>query len=307
MRVDIPRKDPLAPDGNGHANGLQSSGKATPDLDDEEEEPTIPITLTGPQPLVLEAQALLNQIIASKTSRATQRVRDIPLHVLPFIAARRANFIAAAEGTDINLTLNNLEREITASGDREAVLRVVEAIKATVEGFKTNLMSVKTSLPKHQHRLLMGKSVDEILSKAKCSVVVAKAEDPSDEVVIWGQGGDLAVGFNAVMEKVHSQHVHALNLPGPCSVDKQLLTYLSRIGYAKTLGAAHPGVSVHMPRARIVDAAQPASIDLVGEKAAVDAAVQQLSDLLSKLIGATREVEIDWLLHRFVTGKNTKR
>jgi hypothetical protein len=263
--------------------------------------------VTGPQPLAYEAQALLNEIISSKTSRTTQRVKDIPAHVLPFVAARRAAFQAAAEGGDVTLGLNVSDREITVSGDREAVIRVVETIKATIEGLKSNLTSLKISLPKRQHRLLVGKAVDEIMAKSKCSVVVTKADDPSDEVTVWGHGGDLPTGLGAVMEKANSQYIHEFPLPGPISLSIQLLTYMSRIGYPRILSAAHPGVSVFIPPVAAADKAQTLNVDIVGEKPVVDAVVRQVSELIGKLIGGTKEVKIDWLLHRVITGKYAKK
>ena len=306
VRVDIPPKDSLtAPNGNGHANE-PSSGMATPSVD-EEDEPMVPITLTGSQPLVYEAQVLLNQIISSKTSKSTQRVRDIPAHVLPFVLARRATFLAAAEGGDVNLALNAAAREITVSGDREAVVRVVEVIRGNVEGFKTGLTSLKISLPKRQHRLLVGKAVDEIMAKSRCAVVIADHDDSSDEVTVWGQGADLPTGLGAVMERANSQYILEFPLPGPISTSKQILAYMIRIQYAKILTTAHPSVSVFLPSSAAIEKAQSLNIDFVGDKAAVDAVVKQVSELIGKLIGATREVGVDWLVHRVILGKNTKK
>ncbi|KAF8973144.1 SCP160 protein [Flammula alnicola] len=256
---------PLCTNGNGHANG---NGKAS--YDDDDEEPTIPVTLVGPQPLAYEAQALLNQIISSKTSKATQRVRDIPAHILPFIVVRRTLFLSAAQDGTVNLALNSTAREITASGDREAVVRVVESIKQTIEGFQSSLTSVKISLPKRQHRLLTGQNADTVMSKSNCAVIVGKAEEQGDEVTVWGQSSDLPAGLSA-----------------------QLATYLNRIQYGKTLKATHPTVDVYLPSP---DAA-----------ADVDAVVKQFSDLIGRLIGGTRDVSVDWLLHRVITGKNGKK
>lgn len=307
MRVDIPPRDTAAlANGNGHANGT-ASGKVTPSVDDDDDEPTVPVTLTGPQPLAYEAQALLNQIISSKTSKSTQRVRDIPVHVLPFIVARRAAFMAAAEGGNVNLALNAPAREITVSGDREAVVRVIEAIRNTVESYNTGITSLKINLPKRQHRLLVGKAVDEIMAKSKCSVVVANPDEPSDEVTVWGQGADLPAGLGAVMERANSQYIHEFPLPGPITTARQILTYMNRVQYAKTLTTAHPGASVFFPTAAAIEKATSLNIDLVGEKASVDAVVRQISELIGKLIGATRQLSIDWLIHRFITGKNAKK
>ncbi|KAF9469904.1 hypothetical protein BDZ94DRAFT_1151041 [Collybia nuda] len=307
VRVDIPPRDSLTiPNGNGQPNG-SSSGVATPSSLDEDEEPTIPVTLTGPQPLAYEAQELLNQIIASKTSKAAQRVRDIPAHVLPFIVARRSTFLAAAEGSEITLGLNSLAREITVHGDRQAVIRVVEVIKGTVEGFKSGLTSVKMSLPKRQHRLLAGKAVEEILAKSKCAVVVADHDDTSEEITVWGQGSDLPAGLGAVMEKANSQYIHEFPLPGPIDISRQILTYMGRIQFAKTLNTVHPSVAVYFPSPTTVKKSTNLNIDLVGEKSSVDAVVKQISELIGKLIGGTRQVSLDWLIHRMVAGKNAKR
>ncbi|KAG6866723.1 hypothetical protein C0991_011382 [Blastosporella zonata] len=302
VRVDIPPRDSL----NGHANG-SASGKATPSSLDDDEEPTVPVTLTGPQPLALEAQALLNQIISSRTSKSTQRVRDIPAHILPFISARKATFEAAAEGGNVNLALNRAAREITVSGDREAVVRVIEVIRSAVESFSTSITSVKMSLPKRQHRLLTGKAADAILVDSKCAVVVASYDEPSEEVTIWGQPADLSIGVGAVMASANSKYIHEVTLPGPIATSRQILAYMLRIHYEKTLKAAHPGVDVFFPTAAEAERLSILNIDLVGEKSAVDGVVRQISELIGKLIGATRSVAIDWLVHRVITGKNVKK
>lgn len=302
VKVDIPRRENLA-----EPNGHNTSGSATPLPTDEDEEPTIPVTITGPQPMVQEAQDMLKSIIASKTSKTTQRVRDIPSHIFPFVISRRAAFLAAAEGGDVQLTRNELEREITVSGDREAVVRVIQAIKGAVEAFKTEITSLKISLPKRQHRLLTGKANEEILAKSNCSAIVSSVDDPSDEITVWGKAELLPQGLAAVMEKANSQYIHEFPLPGPASLSKQLLTYFNRINYPKTLVAAHPGAFVYTPHQTVMDKAQVLNIDIVGEKPVVDAVVRQISEFIGKLIGGTKEVAIDWLVHRVIIGKYAKK
>ncbi|KIJ67957.1 hypothetical protein HYDPIDRAFT_37535 [Hydnomerulius pinastri MD-312] len=304
VRVDIPRKDDVAPNGqtNGHA-----SGAATPSAAEEDEEPTVPVTITGPQPLAYEAQAMLNEIISARTSQSTQRVKDIPAHILPFVTTRRALFIDAAQGVDVYLTLNAPEREITVSGDREAVVRVVDSIKSTIETFKVILINVKITLPKRQHRLLVGQALDEIMAKSKCSVVVPEPEEPGEEVVVYGKSEDISAGLGAVMEKANSQYIHEFPLPGPIAVSRQLLTYMTRIDYPKTLSTAHPGALIFTPSPNAIAQASVLNIDIVGEKPVVDGVVRQVSELLGKLIGATKDVSIDWLIHRIIMGKNAKK
>lgn len=302
VKVDIPPKDGTP---NEHANG--TNGTTTPLPGDEEEEVMVPVTITGPRPLALEAQGMLNEIIASRTSYLTQKVRDIPTHILPFILTCRNHFIGEAQGFDVNLALNQPEREITVSGDREGVVRVVETIKATIEGFKTNLTNLKISLPKRQHRLLAGKAVDDILAQSKCLVEVASPEVPGDEVTVWGLADDLPAGLGAVMAKANSQFIHEFPLPGPLAVSKQLLTYMTRIDYEATLTNAHPDALIFTPSPATIAQASVLNIDIAGEKSVVDAVIKQISEFIGKLIGATREISIDWLIHRVIQGKNAKK
>ena len=91
------------------------------------------------------------------------------------------------------------------------------------------------------------------------------------------------------------------------SLSRQLLTYINKTSYAKTLTAEHPGVAVYPPAFIPADTQGSVNIDLVGDKASVDVAVKKLSELIGKLIGATREVEVDWLLHRVIQGKSAKK
>lgn len=304
VKVDVPRKETLPSDGISHET---SSGQASPSVDlDAGEEPTLPVTIIGPQPLALEARDMITSIVSARSSRVTQRVKDIPSHILPFVTVLRSHFLQIAQGGDIQLTLN-ADREVVASGDREAVIRVVEAIKATVQSYKTALSSVRLSLPKRQHRLLAGKPQEDIFMKSKCSVIVPDAEDPSEEIAVYGSPEDLPSGFATVMEMANSQYIHVFPLPGPIALSRQLLTYITRINYSETLNARHPGASVFIPSAATATQVSVLNVDIVGEKSVVDAVVRQMSELLGKLIGATKEVPIDWLSHEVIKVKNAEK
>jgi hypothetical protein len=302
VRVDIPKKE--AANGNGQISAT-NSGKATPSLDEDEEEPTVPITLSGPQPLAYEAQALLNQIISSRISKATSRVRDIPANVLPFIIARKNFFLSSAQEAGVNLSLNTLGREITVSGDREGVIRLVELIKSTIESLKSSLTPLKLALPKRQHRLLVGDAVQQIMAVSKCAVIVPSSDDLSDEITIWGQGTDLSGGLTEVMQHANSKYIHEFPIPGPVSISRNLVTFFKYISYDQTLKEKNPGVTAFLPT--VTPDKTSYTIDLVGEKPVVDSAVRQVSEAIGKLYGATKDVTIDWLLHRIVTGKNAKK
>ncbi|KAL4080328.1 hypothetical protein V8B97DRAFT_2020946 [Scleroderma yunnanense] len=304
VRVDIPRRETITPNGAGHET---PTGTTTSSADGEDQdEPTLTVTISGPQPLAYEARDMINDIISAKTSWTTQRIKDIPSHILPFIIALRSQFLQVAQGGDIQLILNT-EREIVASGDREVVTRVVESIKSTIQMYKTILSQVKLSLPKRQHRLLAGKALEDILAKSKCSVVVPNTEDLSEEVTIYGKPEDLPTGLASVMEMANSQYIHVFPLPGPIALSRQLLSYITRINYPETLSTTHPGASVFIPSVAAAAQSSVLNIDIVGEKLVVDGVVRQVSELLGKLISATKEVNIDWLSHEVVRAKNEKK
>ena len=294
----------MTPNGTGHET---PTGTITPSPEGEDEdEPTLTVTIFGPQPFAYEARAMISDIISAKTFRSTQRVKDIPSHVLPFIIAHRSHFLQVAQSEDIQLILN-AEHEIIASGDREVVARVIEAIKSTIQTYTITLKHLKFSLPKRQHRLLVGKALEDILAKSKCSVIIPSTEDPSEEVIVYGKPEDLATGLAAVMEMANSQYIHVFPLPGPIALSRQLLTYITRIKYPETLGVTYPGASVFTPSSAVVAQSSVLNIDIVGEKSVVDNVVRQVSELLGKLIGATKEVNIDWLSHEIIKAKNAKK
>ena len=91
-------------------------------------------------------------------------------------------------------------------------------------------------------------------------------------------------------------------------IERQLLTYMVRVNYPKTLATTNPGVQVYTPPAATWERASVLNVDIIGEKPKVDAAVSQFSALIGKLFGATKEVPIDWLVHRIInSNKNAKK
>ncbi|KAI0093251.1 hypothetical protein BDY19DRAFT_417317 [Irpex rosettiformis] len=309
VKVDIPRRDSLHPNGQTAGTSPSASGTATPlPTGDDEDEPTIPITITGAQPLALEARAMIQDVIASMTSHTTHKVKDIPQHILPFVLLHRPRFLQAAEGGEITLQLNQAAGEISVWGERAAVGRVVESIKSAIEYYKGKVESYTFSLPKRQHRLLTGKGADEVMAKSKCAVIVQSFEEPGDEITVWGLASDLSNGASAAIEVANSAYIHEFPLPGSIAVSRQMLRYMIHIDYPKTLSENYPGASVYAPPQAIIDKANVLSVDIIGEKPKVDEVVREVSQLVGKLLGATKDVAIDWLVHRIINShKNAKK
>lgn len=190
-RIDVPRRDDIP--GNGTPAGL----------DDDEDEPTTTITISAPQPLAHEARALVEDIIRSRKAKATQRVRNVPAHILPFINVRRAEFLRLGEELgEVVITIDKGTNTIVVTGDRDAVKAVTESVSSNVESLKTNLTPLKMGLPKKQHRLLTPAAISDILAKTHCVVTTPAPEDPSDEIQVWGnisQGANISSGLQAVL------------------------------------------------------------------------------------------------------------
>lgn len=199
VRVDIPRKDAnlTVPAGNA---ATSRTGSPLPGSD-EEDEPTQPVSVTGPLSSVTEAIAELNVIIAAKTSKITQRVRDIPDNVYPFIAGRYSEYeaLAEGEGSYIVLTFSASSHELTVYGDRPGVVKVIETVKANIEEYNESLASIALPLNKPQHRLLVGGFAEELMESSKC-VAVLPTDPDAREVTLWGLQDDLPQGLQAVMK-----------------------------------------------------------------------------------------------------------
>ena len=311
-RIDIPPRGGLTPTPSNTTlttNGTTPSvsGTATPlIIEQDEEEANVPITIKAARPLAEEARLLINDIIASRTYSLTQKIREVPPHILPFLTPRRAAFEAAAEGRDIQTSLDAAAREITVTGDREGVTRVVDVIKSTVESLGTVLNSVSMNFAKRQHRLLTGQAAEEIMIQSKCAVIVPKPEDPNEAVVVWGGKEDLPNGLTAVISKANSVHIHEFPLPGPIQTSKNVLTYIIRVNFTRTLTMAHPGLSVFTPPPALWDTATTLNLELSGDKNVVDEAIRQTSELIGKLNGATKDINVDWIVHKIISHKNSK-
>ena len=311
-RVDIPPRDRLTPAPSNSSPAINGTTISASEsviplvIEQDEEEIDIPITIKAARPLAEEARRLINEIIASRASKRI-RVREIPPHILPFLIDRRDAFEAAAEGRYTQTSLDVDEREITVTGDREGVTLVVDAIKSTTENLVTALTSVSMNFPKRQHRLLTGMAVDDIMAQSKCTVIVPKPEDPSEVVVVWGESENLPNGLTAVLSKANSVYIHEFPLPGPIQTSKNILRYIVHVDFTETLTMAHPGLNVFTPPPALWDSATTLNLELSGSKNIVDEAIRQTSELIGKLNGATKDINVDYIIHKIISSKNAKR
>ncbi|CAE6430863.1 unnamed protein product [Rhizoctonia solani] len=295
VRVDIPRRDAnLAPP-------VGASGAASPMPADEDEEPTQPISFTGPLSSVVNAIAEIESIISTKTAHITQRVRDIPSKIFPFVEGRVSEYEQAAnnDGSSITVSPTVESHEISVTGDRPAVVKTVEQIKKDVAEFENLLTSISKRVPKPKQRLLQGDFVQMLMTTAKCAIELP--DDPENEhITIWGLEDDLPNGLKVINDQGSSKHTETISIPSPSG---PICEYLVTTAYFGSIwGPKFPGVEAYpVPRGK------GHVIDFVGEKDAVAPVVKDLNKLFQDLAGSVRQVGIDWLLHKPLAGKFAKK
>ncbi|KDQ21586.1 hypothetical protein BOTBODRAFT_26031 [Botryobasidium botryosum FD-172 SS1] len=296
ISVDIPRRD-AAPTATATADSSRVPSP-THDAQDEDDEPTVRITLSGPEASVREAAAHITSIIGVRT--VTRRITNIPIHILSFIQ------VDGPLWDGISVDFNRKERSIAISGVKEEVLQKIEEVKKKQEELAEELKSIAIPIPKIQHRLLAGTANRDILLEAHCAVVVPDADDPDTNVVVRGKPEHLPAGLAAIMQRAASQHTQSITLPSPPAFGRQIQTYLLHTSYLNTLVASHPEVSTHISSAALAAKSGTATIDFVGPKKEVEAALKDIKDLFRKLDGALREIEINWMVHRIIMGREAK-
>lgn len=201
VKIDIPKRDTLSvPNGDATAQSSRSPSPHAAD-GDEEEEQTIPITVTGPIPLVQEAIERIQAVINSKTSKTTQRVKEIPPHVLPFLLQEKDKLEAKirVEQPDATLEVVVHEKtgELAVSGDRSAVGPLVESLREAKEDLADTLKHVTVSIPRNQHRfILTHEAAEEFM--AEHQVFVTPAAEVGEGITIWGPG-NLGPALNAIL------------------------------------------------------------------------------------------------------------
>lgn len=103
------------------------------------------------------------------------------------------------------------------------------------------------------------------------------------------------------LQRANSRHTHSIKIPG--SIPHHALQHIQNTGYDLTFNNAHPEVEVYFPPA--VPGA--VNVDFIGERAAVDKAHKELAAYFALLQNATREIQIDYLIHSLLNAKASKQ
>lgn len=344
-KIDIPRRDQLP---SSPAAAAKNTDEDASDSDDEEvEDPAVPISLTGPTPTIVDAKNRINALIKDKVSFTSVKVKDIPSEYYLFIAgpkgkkakevleqgvgqdqvqvhipppsvwkalASRADAAAQEENGDVAISGQSERKRdlaIRIKGDKDKVAAVVEEIRRQYEEYRSNSTKMVISIPKRQHRFLVGSAADEILEQHGCIVELPSIESHSEECVIRGPKANLIAALTTVMEKANAIGIETVDLVGAHKSSdavqhaKNVLRYLIRTSKLRQIADAHPGVKVYPPFQAIVESVGNVVIEVVGEdESQVSKAKEELVAIVKGLTPAhIASVDIDFALHKFLIGK----
>ena len=323
-KIDIPRRDTLP---------AWDPKEVDDEDEDGPEEPLVPISVSGPSVACNDARSKINALISHRTSQTTQSIKTIPSSYYPFIAgvkgakARQMEEEIGQGEVKVHIpppaVWKALERQgeedvgekdvsIKVKGEKEKVKQIVEHILQQYEQLSDSFRELKISIPKRQHRFLVGSAADHILEETGCIVELPPVEDPSDQCVIKGPQPSLIPALTLVMDKANAIAVemvdivalHRANTSDPLAHAKRVLRYLLRSSRLRSVAEAH-GVKVYPPFASTVASTGAVVIEIVGEdKAKVNKAKEEVGQAVKAVLPAgVAAVEIDSLVHAILIGK----
>ncbi|RXK40531.1 hypothetical protein M231_02183 [Tremella mesenterica] len=317
-KIDIPKRETLP----------TYEPKEVEDDDEESEEPNVPISISGPSVACSDAKSKILALIANKVSQISTSIKTIPSSYYPFISKHVKTQGLDSEEVKIHIpppavwkalekqgeedeSVSTKDLSIKIKGDREKVKMVVEEINRRYEELNDSLRELKISIPKRQHRFLVGTSAVDILDQTGCIVDLPPVEDPSDQCVIRGPQSSLIPALTLVMDKANAIAVeqvdlvqlHRPNTSDPLSHAKRVLRYLQRINRLRSIADTH-GVKVYPPFTASI-ASGNVVVEVVGEdKGAVGKAKEEVAQAVKSIPpSAVTTLEIDPLVHSILIGK----
>lgn len=268
------------------------------------------ITIEGDEIHANEAQAMIQAMIAERTSKLSQRLAHIEPEFYPFLAGARGarlEALMANEGRgEVTIKVpppHRRDAPILVHGERASVGAVVDAIEAQVRDMRATFHTLSLTIPKRQHTCLVGDSAADILAATQCSIELPPTHDASECVTIRGPQTQLPLALTAALERANAITVKVVDVGAlHPEADKQHARYLVQWLSGKAPRA--DGVQVFLPTAAALDAGR-AHVDVVGEDKEAVARVHRELEQLMRPLGpsALRVTELDPLAHPLVVGK----
>ena len=334
VKIQVPRD-------NGVSAAPPSESNEPAYEDDEPEEALVTITLFGDGSSVAQAKQRILGIVNERTSRLSSKITTIPVELYHLLSAKvtRHELVSDsdAESTTIRIppvwkyrsgagrgaptnAADNVDEQkeekdnaILVSGEKEAVMRTVQALSTAADELKT-IPKISMTIGKVQHRFFPP-VIDQIMQATSCSVEVPRSSDPSDQITIRGPSSQLGDALQMVMQTANTPSVDTINLAEvhgistPSTYAKQCARYLLNKAKLRKI-ADEENVQIFIPRPN----ESHTTVDIVatqgprGPAATVAAARAKVLDVLRTLPPSLFDsVEVDQLLHRFLIGRKRAR
>lgn len=233
---------------------------------------------------------------------------DVKIHVPPPAVWKALEKQGEEDGEG---AVSDRDVSIKVKGNKESVKAIVTLFQNQYKELSEQMRELKISIPKRQHRFLVGSTADNILSHTSCIVELPPVEDPSDVCVIRGPQASLIPALTIVMDEANSITVemvdivaiHRSSVSDSIGHAKRVLRYLQRSSKLRSL--ASEGVKIFPPFASAVAASNTVVIEIVGaDKAEVAKAKSAVTDLVKSITPSSiSAVEIDSLVHALLIGK----
>ncbi|KAL7753942.1 hypothetical protein RI367_000874 [Sorochytrium milnesiophthora] len=237
-RITLPPQDPNAAE--AEAKQERPFDDFNNDEDEEEEVPTVDITVSGDVQGVELVRKEINAIVGEKMSKAKARLPSsrIPATFYPLIrGARDSRLNELQNKLEVKINIppiytSSEEREndttngtdakkpppydgLIITGDREKVRAAVEHIETLVEEMSRTTKSLQVSIPKRQRKFLIGPKgahLQELLETTGCFVTLPKPTDATDNVTVHGPQKALVEALQFVIAKANSTATADLDL-----------------------------------------------------------------------------------------------
>ncbi|OLY81470.1 Vigilin 1 [Smittium mucronatum] len=326
--ISLPKRE----DSVSHSKDSEKSPK---DFDNDDLLEVFDVTISGDVQGVAMAKAAIEEIVSKKTSIRGARLSHIPCELYPFIAGPsnkninewtkefpglhlRVPIIYSDFSTSGDNKTTTESTDIAISGEREAVSTIVTRIEEMADDLRRNLRKIQISLPKRQHRFIIGpkgSNISEILESTNCSVEVPSLSDPSTNITIRGPQNNLMDAMTKVMEKANSVYIDTLDLSTINSSNAnltygwRLYRYLQAQRIFKKLEQDH-SVNIYPPRS-LNNYSKPLNpedliLEIVGkDEKSVRPARAELNNLCKTLPPSFfHSIDIEPHFHGHVIGRN---
>ncbi|KAJ1827969.1 hypothetical protein LPJ56_001367 [Coemansia sp. RSA 2599] len=257
----------------------------------------IDVTVSGSHSGVSAAIAQIEALVDKRTTKRVIKLAELPREVNSMLYGKGGETLRALQGANPGVQIRipgpiDADQVVRVYGERDAVQAAAAEITETARLLMQNSQTVSVSIPKRQHRFIVGEggqTIRDIVEATGCSVIVPAPRHPSDQVSVRGPESSLVQALGLVMTKANSMVVEVVDptavheYPRPLIYAQRVLQYLHDRNRFRRIESEHD-VKLRVPSvAQALSATTPSQvqIEVQGKDArAVGAASKALTTLL---------------------------